>query len=209
VSRAALYAAPAMFFALPSLAQADDQEASGAADLRTVLFGSLDAGHSTFGTVGVKRTLLGSLDRSGPLGMASLGYGGTAERAWSEAGETRLRRHALQASALLGYQWVSDGIVIAALAGPEIEGEHVSRRVMPDVSDAHFGLRLHGEIWAHPTTHTLLTTTVIVGTARTRIYGAGLRRVTPCGTASSSARRFRSTLPTRTGSGASARILPG
>jgi hypothetical protein len=93
-----------IFFAPFSPAQADDHEAARAADLRTVLFGSLDAGHSTFGTVGVKRTLADSLDRSGPLGMASLGYGGTAERVWDGVGEGRATRHAVQASALLGYQ---------------------------------------------------------------------------------------------------------
>jgi hypothetical protein len=38
---------------------------------------------------------------------------------------------------------------------------------MPDIADVHVGLRLHGEIWAHPTAQTLLTATVIVGTART------------------------------------------
>jgi hypothetical protein len=31
----------------------------------------------------------------------------------------------------------------------------------------HVGAGLHGEMWAHPTARTLLTTTVIAGTART------------------------------------------
>ncbi len=90
--------APVIFFVPSSPAQADDHEAARSADLRTVLFGSLDAGHATFGTVGVKRTLADSLDRNGSLAMASLGYGGTAERVWDGAGEGRATRHAVKAA---------------------------------------------------------------------------------------------------------------
>jgi len=99
--------------------------------------------------------------------MVSLGYGGTVERLELESGDGRAVRHALQASAVLGYQWVRDGLFIAALAGPEVEGEQLSEHVTQRISHPHFGARLHGEVWAHPTTSTLLTTTVIVGTART------------------------------------------
>ena len=136
-------------------------------DLRTVLFGSLDAGRSTFGTLGVKRALGGSLDRSGPVGMASIGYGGTVERAWWQPEGTHVIRHAVHGSALLGYQWLRDGLVVAALAGPEVDGERSSDQSAPRDTKPQLGARLHGEIWAHPTANTLLTTTVIVGTART------------------------------------------
>jgi hypothetical protein len=134
---------------------------------RTVLFGSFDAGHSTFGTLGVKRTFRGSLDQSGPLGMASVGYGGTLERVWWRPEGPHMVRHAVQASALVGYQWVRDGLVVAGLAGPEFDGEDLSDRATPRVTKPQLGARLHGEIWAHPTGDTLLTTTVIAGTART------------------------------------------
>lgn len=147
--------------------KAADESGSHPDDLRTVLFGSLDAGHSTFGTLGMKRTLHGPLDRSGPVGMASLGYGGTREQARFETDDGRVIRHALQGSALLGYQWVGDRVVVAALAGPEVEGEQLSDHFTPRVTRPHIGVRLHGEIWAHPTANTLLTGTAIVGTART------------------------------------------
>jgi hypothetical protein len=155
------------FFALPLKAEESNSAPESADDLRTVLFGSLDGGDSTFGTVGVKRTLSGPLDRSGPVGMASLGYGRTVERARGDASEAHLIRHAVQASAVIGYQWVSDGLVVAGLAGPEVEGERLSRDAMASLGEGHLGARLHGEIWAHPTQNTLWTTTVIGGTART------------------------------------------
>jgi Cellulose biosynthesis protein BcsS len=148
-------------------AEAGDLDSSRAPDPRTVLFGSVDTAHSTFATVGLKRTLSGSLDRSGPVGMASVGYGGTVERIEGQPGDVRTIRHAVHASALVGYQWVRDGLVVAALAGPEVDADELSNRAIPRVSDPHLGARLHGEISAHPTATTLLTTTVIAGTART------------------------------------------
>ena len=68
---AALLAVLPISLALPSKAEESDATRS-ADDLRTVLFGSLDGGDSTFATVGVKRTFSGSLDRSGSVGMASV-----------------------------------------------------------------------------------------------------------------------------------------
>ncbi len=161
----------AFFAALISLAaqpaRADDRAPPAPSASRTVLFGSLDAGHSGFGTLGVKRTLAGPLDRSGPVGMAGIGYGRTIERAWEQPEAPRFTRHSVHGSALLGYQWAGDGVVLAALAGPEVEGERTSRHALSHGTEAHLGARLHGEIWAHPTASTLLTTTVNVGTART------------------------------------------
>lgn len=99
--------------------------------------------------------------------MASIGYGGTVERVWQQPEGTRMTRHAVHASALVGYQWVRDGLVMAGLAGPEGDIEQLSDRTLPTGEKPHLGARLHGEIWAHPTANTLMTTTVIVGTART------------------------------------------
>jgi hypothetical protein len=121
--RAALCAA---CIALSAGAEADDRSSANEADLRTVLFGSLDGERSSFATVGVKRTLQGTLDQSGAVGMASLGYGRTVERAWWHPDDLRVTRHAVHASALIGYQWIRDGLVVAALAGPEVEGERLS-----------------------------------------------------------------------------------
>ena len=168
MKRAALCVAPLIYVAPCCATEADDRTSARPADFRTVIFGSLDAGHSGFASFGVKRALRGSLDETGPVGMAHLGYGGMGERAWDHPGAPRVIRHAVHASALIGYQWVRDGLVVAAFAGPEIEGEQLSRRALPRLDDEpHLGTRLHGEIWAHPSANTLLTATAIVGTART------------------------------------------
>src|SRR3954466_8034545 len=60
----------------PSWAQAKDEHlfVSGT-DLKTVLFGSLDAGWSSFVTLGAKQTWSGPLDRSGFVSLATVGYG--------------------------------------------------------------------------------------------------------------------------------------
>ncbi len=60
-----------------------------------------------------------------------------------------------------------DGLVVAALVGPEVESERSSDLPAPRDTTPQLGARLHGEIWAHPTANTLFTTTMIVGTART------------------------------------------
>jgi hypothetical protein len=158
-------AAPLVFISPFCETRASDPAVPRPAAPTTVFFGSLDAGYSTFGSLGVKRTLQGSLDESGLVGMAGIGYGGTVERVWREP-EGSVIRHALQGSALLGYQWVRDGLVIAAFAGPEIEGEELGRFTLSG-AEGHLGARLHGELWAHPTMNTLLTATVIGGTTRT------------------------------------------
>jgi Cellulose biosynthesis protein BcsS len=167
VTHAAMCAAALLCFAGEPASGADERTSSEPADRRTVVFGSLDAGHSTFGSLGVKRTLTGTLDQSGPVGMAGVGYGRTIERVWGKPDGPRFTRETVHGSALLGYQWVRPGVVLAALAGPEIEGEQRSGHILERSSEAHAGLRLHGEIWAHPTDNTLLTTTVIAGRART------------------------------------------
>jgi len=76
---AAFCAAALIYFAGQLGARADESASPDPADLRTVLFGSLDAGHSGFGSVGVKRTLGGPLDRSGLVVMAGFGYGRTSK----------------------------------------------------------------------------------------------------------------------------------
>ena len=72
----------------PSWAQAKDEGLFvGGVDLKTVLFGSLDAGRSNFFlTLGAKQTFAGPLDRSGFVSLVTVGYGGTPARAGLEAG---------------------------------------------------------------------------------------------------------------------------
>jgi hypothetical protein len=140
-------------------------------DLRTVLFGSLDASRSGFGGVGFKRTLLDSLDRSGPAVLGSVGYGARFERDVSNPYEPEAIRHTAHGSAMIGYQRVTGWGVIAGFVGPEVDFERLAGSY-PSAHDSRprWGARLHGEVWAHPTANTLLTATVIVGSARGELW---------------------------------------
>lgn len=142
-------------------------------DLRTVLFGSLDGGSSSFGSLGMKRTLSGSLDTSGPVALLSAGFGSRGERAEpAHAGGSAPIRYAADGSALLGYQWALDRVFLTALAGPEFNlGEETGVRGPRTPGPApKFGARIHGEVWAHPSETTLLTATAIAGTARGHVW---------------------------------------
>ena len=86
-------------------------------ELNTVLFGSLDAGRTGYASAGFKRTWQGSLDRSGLVTLATVGYGGSPERVDAH-GEENAFRHKASASALLGYQWISGPVVMAGYPGP-------------------------------------------------------------------------------------------
>ena len=61
---------------------------------------------------------------------------------------------------------------LAGLVGPEFEEQQptikgaVARWSLP-----RFGLRLHGELWSHPTDDTLLAATLVAGTARSHLWG--------------------------------------
>lgn len=142
-------------------------------DLRTVLFGSLDAGRSTFGSVGLKRTLAGPLDADGPVAMAIIGFGPTDRGSAPLSGRPAALRHAGEGSALLGRQWALERTHLAFFLGPEFAaGQDGSRRRAGDASPLpRFGTRLQGELWAHPTETTLLTATLVAGTARHHLWG--------------------------------------
>jgi hypothetical protein len=86
---------------LPSTAQSKDEQLFvGGMDLKTVLFGSLDAGRSTFLTVGAKQTFTGPLDRSGLVSLVTVGYGGSPGQAGSENDSDTVVRPTIQAGAL-------------------------------------------------------------------------------------------------------------
>jgi hypothetical protein len=122
---------------------------AGAEGARTVFFAGLDAGHSRYGHAGFKHALAGPLDAEGFLAMAIAGAGG-------RRGEGR---HA-QAAVLVGYQWVLPRWHLAAFAGPELERDGRVRA----------GLRVQGEVWARPLDDTLLTLTVIAGSAQPQAW---------------------------------------
>src|SRR5215218_5645197 len=104
----------------PSWAQAKDEHlfVSGT-DLKTVLFGSLDAGRSNFVTVGAKQTWSGPLDRSGFVSLVTAGYGGVPERTGLETASNTVVRPTIQASAMIGYQWALNRVFLAGFVGPE------------------------------------------------------------------------------------------
>lgn len=138
-------------------------------DLHTVLFGSLDAGRSTFVSAGVKHTPLGPLDRDGVVIVETNGAGTNRERFRGEVNlpATRLTT---QASALVGYQWTG-GIYLAALAGPDVSHEQLSvANRLYRVSQPRAGVRVQFELWANPTTDTLLTGTVVASSVRGSVW---------------------------------------
>lgn len=142
-----------------------------AADLTldTLLFGSLDAGAATFVTAGAK-VALDRLDRTGFVALASVGGGRRTEKTGCVCHPT-LSRYTALGSALVGYQWVHDWGVVAAYAGPEGSVEMLGDASAVAVLPARFGLRVHGEVWARPTEQTLLTATLIAGSARSDAWG--------------------------------------
>lgn len=133
-------------------------------DLRIVPFASIDVGRSIFVSAGLKQSLTGPLDRQGYVAMETLGYGLTRERGDSGAAAS-LYRHTLQTSSLVGYQFSTHGVFLSAFIGPELTWEQVTDDGLVDRwSQPRLGARVQGELWAHPTTDTLLTASVVAGT---------------------------------------------
>lgn len=138
---------------------------------RTVVFGGLDWGRSGFAAFGAKRSLLGPLDRDGPVVMGTIGYGGEFERV-GPPGTPLALRHTFLAGALAGYQWMMPWGALGALAGPELASEIYREWESRDRhSRTRLGARVQGEVWAHPTENTLLTSTVVLGSARRSAWG--------------------------------------
>lgn len=136
---------------------------SGEIDM--LLFGSLDGGGATFVTAGTKIGLP-TLNSDGPVALASLGGGRQGER-----GPDGMRqRFTAIGAVVLGYQWFFDWGVAAAFAGPEATAQMLADSLGPVMQPAHFGLRLHGEVWARPTERTLIEATVIAGSALESVW---------------------------------------
>ena len=158
----------ALALAATSPAAADERTVP--APKRTVLFSSADAGSSGFLTVGVKRTLTGSLDESGPVALASIGAGGSPERMGLPGLGDAAFRPAVQASALAGYQWALGRTFLSLFAGPELDRDRFPSAGGPAREATRIGARVHGEIWMHPTDDTLVTGTAIAGSARGHLW---------------------------------------
>lgn len=141
-------------------------------DLRIVPFASVDVGRSVFVTAGLKQALTGPLDRQGYVALESLGYGLTRERGDAALGS--IIRHTLQTSSLVGYQFSTHGVFVGAFVGPEITWEQVTfDGVIARWSEPRLGARVQGEIWAHPTSDTLVTGTVVAGTTQGSVWARG------------------------------------
>ncbi|WP_246775810.1 cellulose biosynthesis protein BcsS [Methylobacterium aquaticum] len=168
---------PALFYAVVGLAWPGGAWADEREEVRTVLFGSLDAGRSTFVSAGAK-VAPGGIDRDGVVTLATLGYGLRPERDWwgdprakAEQTPPRTLRHTVQAGAVAGWQWMHDWGVAALFAGPELAFEVLDSPGTTKLPAPRFGARVQGELWARPTEATLLTTTLIAGTARWSAWG--------------------------------------
>lgn len=137
-----------------------------------VLFSSAELGRSSSVNSGFKRMLGEPLDTSGFVLMGSVGTGRLRDRVALETHLAQIDYISTQGSLLVGYQWVTDRAVFALLVGPE--GDY--RNVLADGafvgrSRPVFGARLQGEVWAHPSDTTLVTGTLIVGTALPHLWG--------------------------------------
>lgn len=142
------------------------------AAVRAVLFDSLDAGPSVFFNTGMK-VAPDRVDREGFAALGDVGSGVRTERgsATATAPTPTLVRATVLAAALGGYQFFYDWGVVGLFAGPEIAQELVidSGGVRP--LPARFGLRAQGELWSRPSEDTLVTMTLILGSARADAYG--------------------------------------
>lgn len=133
--------------------------------LRSVLFGSMEAGASAFSSSGAKLAF-DRFDRDGPVALVTMGSGVRIEST-----APTLIRLTLLGAALGGYQFVRDWGAVTVFAGPEASWETLSGVGGVQALPLRAGLRLHGEVWARPTAGTLLTATAILGTARGDAYG--------------------------------------
>ncbi|WP_083468203.1 cellulose biosynthesis protein BcsS [Methylobacterium tarhaniae] len=168
---------PLLLCAAAGLAGPDGACADEREEVRTVLFGSLDAGRSTFVSAGAKFAPEG-IARDGVAALATLGYGLRAERDWwgdpratGGAAPPRILRHTVQAGAVAGWQWVRGWGVAALFAGPELAFEVLDSPGTKRLPSPRIGARVQGEVWARPTDATLVTATLIAGTARWSAWG--------------------------------------
>lgn len=161
-----------MLGAAEAIAQARDADLFvRGEDQHLVLFGSLDAGRSVFVSGGSKQALVGSLDRSGWVALESSGFGLTRERVQTEIGPVAVDRFKHQTSTLVGYQWVAGPLYLAGYVGPELQEEQVTfDGRLHRLSEPRLGVRGQVELWANPTPATLLTGTVVAGSAKANLW---------------------------------------
>jgi Cellulose biosynthesis protein BcsS len=159
-----------VLLALPSAAAGQDDEP----DPRSAMFSSVETGASTFVNSGFKWRPDDALDTTGFVLMGSAGAGTLRDRQMREDGLVRLDHLSTQGAVLLGYQWMVERGVWAVFAGAEADVRQplVDGAILEQTEPA-FGARLQAEVWLHPSDRTLLTGTLIAGTARTHLWARG------------------------------------
>lgn len=150
-------------------AAAEDREAKE--EPSRILFSSVEMGASTFVGSGFKWRLDGPSDTTGIVLMGTAGAGTLRDRQIREDGLVRLDHLSSQGSLLLGYQRMTGRGVWAVLAGAEADLRQplVGGALMERIDPA-FGVRLQAELWRHPTDRTLVTGTLIAGTAGPHLW---------------------------------------
>ena len=147
-------------------------------DQRIVGFASVDLGRSVFVSGGTKQAITGSLDRTGFVAIESGGFGLTRERL-SGSPDVAVTRLKTEAAVLFGFQSVVPGLYLAGFVGPELEHEQLTIGVTPyRFSKPRYGVQGQAELWSNPTADTLLTGTVVAGSARLSLWArasAGIR----------------------------------
>jgi hypothetical protein len=167
LGRAALIA---LLVAVPATAwPAEEAEEQATDEARTIVFMSGELGGSAYATAGFKRVLDGATDTSGFVVMGSGGAGRVQRREIREEGPIRVDSFSMQASLLAGYQGRVEQGVFAFLLGPEVDyrppSDSAARRAHPLLS-----ARLQIETWLHPTDDTLVTATLVAGTAGPHLW---------------------------------------
>ena len=154
-----------------SLTSGSGAAADEADDLRTVLFSGVEIGRSAHAGSGFKWRIDGPIDTPGTFVFGSFGSGTGRER--DEMGRLEDNRARLTSFGTfgLGQSWFVGPTVFSIALGPEVDHEQVVRGRAKFDSDAlRFGVRLIGEIWSHPSPDTLLTFTIVAGSARGHLW---------------------------------------
>ncbi len=179
LTQTAICIGPALF-APGDVAFASETAASLKRQLDLVIFGSIDGGATSgFVSAGFKKALTAKLDEPGLLIMGTTGSGQYRYR--SENVEGRLvTDRPTQAGLLAGAQWfMGPETLVAIFFGPEYENQTLSPNDPGNKAlRSRFGLKGQIEVYARPTDRTLVTATLVAGTAAPSVRGrlsAGFR----------------------------------
>jgi hypothetical protein len=148
-------------------------------DPRTILFNASEIGASVFSNAGFKHAFGASLHQEGFILMGNAGAGRQRDIVMIEGRRIPVEYWSSEGSLLLGYQWKTSRADIALMAGPEVDWDQTrANGQVVNPARPSFGGRLLAEVWAHPRDDTLLTGTLVLGSAPVRAWGrvaSGLR----------------------------------